>query len=755
MQNTLLRYKLNNYQQRREFAKKRRRELNLKEKLFLIKGIEEGQPVSRACLKYGISRFTYYKWYQRYLKADEKEKLISLKSQRPVGVEHWRYIGEEIEKRILELVIQNPQYSTHKIAQIVSEVGNHGVQNVFKRLNLNTYEKRLDYVQNYQPVVKPLPVTAWTDRLKLVWDKFIPTRAPAGPPPSFISLFSRQPRKFAKIILLSTFLTTTLSSTFIYYIRMLSQAPTFSAKLGLIFASIALLTGSLFFIYSMKYYFTLAIVLSFSRHSNGNGEQIHPRGVPHAYGAGLFHLGGGNSNGNNNSILGWLGKVFGITVNGVSSPHSGFQTPGFEKSDGGVNENNSSLSQSKLAGGLQPNLDNIKLKRHPFVSIHIPLYNEKRVAERLLKACTSIKYPDLKSGQAQYEIIVCDDSTDETKDIVQNFADKWNKKAGNTSEGDPAKCGGSSDGEASENKPFIKILHRNTRQGYKGAALKNALKHMDKRTEFVVVFDADFVPYPDTLELFLKYFQANGLDLSKNLNNHHPSSIIHHPSNIAAVSGYQWHVLNKSENWITRGVRSEYAGSYVIERPGREILGLLKQISGSVYMIRADILKKIGWGTSITEDFELTLKLYEQGYKVVYTPYIQAPAECVSTLKRLIRQRMRWAEGHSNNIRKMFWRLLSGRWKTISGDISKGGKALISNYSNCSNYSNQALNPKRQKIGNWGIGNSLGQLEIRSIRNSNPNSNSKKKIWIPSPLTWAEKMEVLYLAPYYLQAAFY
>jgi hypothetical protein len=41
-------------------------------------------------------------------------------------------------------------------------------------------------------------------------------------------------------------------------------------------------------------------------------------------------------------------------------------------------------------------------------------------------------------------------------------------------------------------------------------------------------------------------------------------------SNVAVVQGYQWHVLNKSENWVTRGIRNEYAGSYVIERPGEE-----------------------------------------------------------------------------------------------------------------------------------------------------------------------------------------
>ena len=79
-------------------------------------------------------------------------------------------------------------------------------------------------------------------------------------------------------------------------------------------------------------------------------------------------------------------------------------------------------------------------------------------------------------------------------------------------------------------------------------------------------------------------------------------------------------------------------------------------------MIRRDVLQSIGWGTSITEDFELTLKLYEAGYKVIYTPYIQAPAEAVGTLKRLIRQRMRWAEGHSYNVKRMCRRLLFGQW---------------------------------------------------------------------------------------------
>jgi len=41
---------------------------------------------------------------------------------------------------------------------------------------------------------------------------------------------------------------------------------------GYLFASIALLVGSFFFIYSIRYYLTLAVVLSFSRHSSSKEE---------------------------------------------------------------------------------------------------------------------------------------------------------------------------------------------------------------------------------------------------------------------------------------------------------------------------------------------------------------------------------------------------------------------------------------------------------------------------------------------------
>ncbi|TMD38755.1 MAG: glycosyltransferase family 2 protein [Chloroflexi bacterium] len=259
----------------------------------------------------------------------------------------------------------------------------------------------------------------------------------------------------------------------------------------------------------------------------------------------------------------------------------------------------------------------------PFISVHIASYNEKRVIERLLECCAAFEYRN-------YEVIVVDDSTDESTDILA----RW------------------------QARPGFRIIHRTSRDGFKGGALQEALRYTDPRTEYIVIFDADSMPFPDSLQRFLAYFyqRRNGDPLKKR-------------DEVGAVQSYQWHVLNKSESWLTEAVRTEYAGSYMVERPYQEALGSLKMIAGTAYMIRADLLRQLGWGRSLTEDWELTLRLYCLGYKVVYTPYAETPAECVSTFSRFVRQRMRWAEGHTFNVRKHFASIVRSRYLNLTEKV--------------------------------------------------------------------------------------
>src|SRR6266576_3591633 len=242
--------------------------------------------------------------------------------------------------------------------------------------------------------------------------------------------------------------------------------------------------------------------------------------------------------------------------------------------NGHAKTNGNGLNRINGNGNGNGNGYHMDLGHHPFVSVHVACYNEKRVIERLLTALSQLEYPE-------YE---------------------------------------------------------------------------------VVVFDADSVPFPDSIERLLPLFyrvsdgtssRRFGDAFGRSDPPSDPGQIKRRPE-VAAVQSYQWHVLNKSESWLTEAVRAEYAGSYMIERPFQDAVGSLKMIAGTAYMIRADVLRNVGWGTSITEDWELTLKLYARGYKVIYTPWAETPAECVSTFARLARQRMRWAEGHTHNVRKWF-----------------------------------------------------------------------------------------------------
>lgn len=630
------------------------------EKLEMFKMYEEGKVVSDICRQYSISRGLFYRWLKRYKEA--KSNVEALHNLRASGQKHWRH-NPGAEKLILSIVENNPEYSAHKIRQELENnnkekvLSVHGIHNILKRLGLSTYRERREFANALRVKEKAERLRHWRLPRPLMIIKYISYL----PPPS--SLFKNRHFRFFSIVFLVSFIFSFLS---LNAINSVLRATTWGSVTGLFFAYFSLGFGVIFFLYSLKYYLNLAIVLSWSRKADRKNE-------------GKIGL-----------------RDFVSMLFGINNLNEGAKQE--EESLSKEDSNKTSFNGRGL--GLLSDLSGVVLERNPFVSVHVSIYNEKRVIDRLLTACTSFDYPN-------YEVVVADDSTDETKQLIE----KW------------------------RNHPRIKISHRNSREGYKGAALAQALIITDSKAEFILVFDADFIPYSDSITQFLKYFQlstgslnfgqglrAQGSGLSTNTCGLTPKA-----SAIAAVQGYQWHVLNKSENWITRGVRSEYSGSYVIERSGAEIYSGLKQISGSVYMIRRDVLEKIGWGTSLTEDFELTLRLYDAGYKVVYTPYIQTPAEAVSTIKRMIRQRMRWAEGHSFNIKRMFSRLLFGHWETVP---------LGQQESRSTNYE---LREGR---------------EARASYFLNRNSN-KEASWVPSPLTLAEKLELIYLAPYYLQAAFF
>ena len=115
----------------------------------------------------------------------------------------------------------------------------------------------------------------------------------------------------------------------------------------------------------------------------------------------------------------------------------------------------------------------VELKELPFITVQIPTYNDP-VAERCIRHCMEFDYPKDK-----YEIIIADDSTNlETQNILARFEE--------------------------QNLGFVKCIHRDHRKGFKAGALKNSMKCA--KGDFIVIFDADWMPGKDFLGNVIKPF---------------------------------------------------------------------------------------------------------------------------------------------------------------------------------------------------------------------------------------------------------
>jgi transposase-like protein len=230
------------------------REISVEEKLTLVRRYLGGDKITDLCQEFGISRTIFYKWYQRYHKAPEAAKKEALVSLRPREERHWRFIPEAKEL-VLKVVIEKPELSCHKIPTFLPQkegkpiLGSHGVYNLLKKLNLNTYQQRLVYSQSQKEVVAP--IFGLPARIKRLIGK-IPAIS-AIPPPARLLQFLRDRRpELFKPFIYSFFSSIPVSLLLIFWLRMIAQTPTLGSKLGLIFASLSLGIGSFFFAYSMK-----------------------------------------------------------------------------------------------------------------------------------------------------------------------------------------------------------------------------------------------------------------------------------------------------------------------------------------------------------------------------------------------------------------------------------------------------------------------------------------------------------------------
>ncbi|MCS6872052.1 MAG: glycosyltransferase [Anaerolineae bacterium] len=236
------------------------------------------------------------------------------------------------------------------------------------------------------------------------------------------------------------------------------------------------------------------------------------------------------------------------------------------------------------------------LTEFPHVTVQLPLYNERYVSRRLIDAVAQLDYPLEK-----LVIQVLDDSTDDTSQIVAEAAAYWRKQGRD-----------------------VQHLRRADRKGYKAGALAYGLQFT--QSEYIAIFDADFVPPPDFLKKSLP-------------------ALIADPK--AAFIQTRWEHLNAEQWWLTRMQAIAVDSHFSIEQQGRAQSGMPFNFNGTAGIWRrAAIQAAGGWlARTLTEDLDLSYRAWLSGWRALYRCDISAPAELPPTMSAYKRQQARWAQG--------------------------------------------------------------------------------------------------------------
>jgi cellulose synthase/poly-beta-1,6-N-acetylglucosamine synthase-like glycosyltransferase len=236
----------------------------------------------------------------------------------------------------------------------------------------------------------------------------------------------------------------------------------------------------------------------------------------------------------------------------------------------------------------------------PIITTQLPIFNEYNVAARVVEAVAAMDYP-----QDRHEVQILDDSTDETRDLVDATAKRL-RQAGH----------------------WINVVRRPTREGFKAGALQYGTDRA--AGEYIAVFDADFVPPADFLWRCLAHFSSGD-----------PES-----DNRALVQA-RWGHLNAQENMLTRAVAIGIDGHFIVEQAARSWNGLMLNFNGTAGLWRkAAIQDAGGWqSVTLTEDMELSYRAQLRGWRIHFLSDLVAPAEIPASFSAFKSQQFRWAKG--------------------------------------------------------------------------------------------------------------
>ncbi len=241
----------------------------------------------------------------------------------------------------------------------------------------------------------------------------------------------------------------------------------------------------------------------------------------------------------------------------------------------------------------------------PTCAILVPAHNEATVIAKTVEAMLRLEYTE---GKLEI-IIINDGSSDRTREIVESYIPGSNGR--------------------------LRLFNVPPGEGGKGKSRALNLGVKQTTAEIIAIYDADNTPDPKALR-----YLVTQLVLHKDL---------------GAVIG-KFRTINKNQTLLTRFINVETLSFQSMLQAGRWQMHNIATLPGTNFVMRASIINELnGWDEdALTEDSELSIRIYEHGYKIKFLPYAITYEQEPPYWKVWIKQRVRWVRGNNYVIKKFY-----------------------------------------------------------------------------------------------------
>ena len=256
---------------------------------------------------------------------------------------------------------------------------------------------------------------------------------------------------------------------------------------------------------------------------------------------------------------------------------------------------------------------------YPTCTILIPAHNEEKVIARTIESLLKLNYP----ADSLQILVINDGSTDATGEIISRYA--------------------SADGR-------VELFDVPSGEGGRGKSRALNLGLARATGEVIAVYDADNTPDKDALRYLVARLVSN--------------------RELGAVLG-KFRTVNKNASLLTKFINIETLSFQSVLQAGRWQMHNIATLPGTNYVMWTWLIRKLnGWDEqALTEDSELSIRIYQEGYKILFIPYAITYEQEPEGWKVWIRQRMRWVRGNNYVIAKFLKQIPRFRSKRLAFDL--------------------------------------------------------------------------------------